>query len=428
MNIEQSRPLYSMLPGSAAFKAYTDPLSDSQVECSNMYMYDSGHFMSAQHHHNQQHQQQQHNHHMSTMVANENIHPTIASYETSFNTSSLQRYPNTYSHHLSDTEKIWEDASVLSTSSSIINEDLIKCQQQSSQLLAYGSRYPNNVVGNSNSPTMTLENNVNQQHHPAAGYPSAYYGHHHHHQQQQAQQSVHPNMYTSSSFQVPVTGSTRVQQQPQHVSISNGLMPPLVSRSLYMPPTPPSSEPGSPSNQQQQQQQQRNASLKGNNLPAEGVYQLGPESSQASTQSTSTNTTYNCVNGKHQQANLGQFAVSLQVSSISESTLHLNGTVSGTLDRQLQQQQQHSQEPAQCVPFCDEKSRLVSHTHSVPFVARTAATAAVSLSSTSARPATDPFNAVSVIAAATSVVHSRFNRRNNPELEKRRIHRCDFPG
>lgn len=180
------------------------------------------------------------------------------------------------------------------------------------------------------------------------------------------------------------------------------------SRSLYMPPTPPSSEPGSPSTQQQMQSRpgatvaRASHQLKQSSGP---IHTTGPCLAADSIQTPSTRKQspppFSCANGKPQQA-LAHFTEGAQVPPIS-SSVHLSGTIPVPF----------GQQPRHCGPS-GEESKV---SHSSPLFPNSA---------TRLTPG-QHYN-VSSVAQITATVHPRYNRRNNPELEKRRIHRCDFPG
>lgn len=273
-------------------------------------------------------------------MANGTIHP-IASYESFMNS---QRYSLSYQSSNMLQDKCWEQENVP-----------IKSEEPFSEPKEVYSRYQE-------MPTTHEPSMMASEQYYGPDYSNAYAA------------AAAPAAYTS--FQAP----SAVGQRSQMTGLA---------RSLYMPPTPPSSEPGSPS-QQQQQQQNRSIShhLKAGPIPTSTVSASYPKQTQQQQQQPSP-PPYSCVNGKIVQSHF-ESQVS-PISTVNSGPLHLNNG-----------------------PF-NEGSK-VSHT-----------------SYRSNGGSTGQYNAAAVMAqitaaAASVTVHPRYNRRNNPELEKRRIHRCDYPG
>lgn len=188
------------------------------------------------------------------------------------------------------------------------------------------------------------------------------------------------------------------------------------SRSLYMPPTPPSSEPGSPSQQQQLMQQSR----------AGVVHELQKQPSSG-------------LIHTNQQQYVSSGETSVQTASRKQSPPPFSN------GKQRQQQQsvshfRHGENSSQVAPITVGSGNAPLHLSSsgtvpVPFGGQCSARSGegkVSHSGSFGRNGQQQaqYNAaiVAQITAASHGVQPRYNRRNNPELEKRRIHRCDYPG
>lgn len=260
------------------------------------------------------------------------------------------------------------------------------------------------------------------------------------------------NNNSGSNFQVSCPGQTAVYSAAFH----GAAVPPAAasrgssgqaagqlgasSRSLYMPPTPPSSEPGSPSQQQQQQQQIMQQSR------AAGVvhHQLQPKQEQSSNGGL--------IHTNQQQQQQQQYVSSgertVESSSSSRSRKPSPPPFSNGKQGQQQQQQQQAvshfsqaeSRAAQVPPIVSGNALHLSRsdgTIPVPFgggqcSARSKVSHSAPNSSSFGRSGQQQaqYNAaiVAQITAASHGVQPRYNRRNNPELEKRRIHRCDYPG
>lgn len=224
--------------------------------------------------------------------------------------------------------------------------------------------------------------------------------------------------YNNSNFQVACPSQTSVYSAAFHGASS---IPPAASRnssgssrSLYMPPTPPSSEPGSPSQQQQQIiQQSRAAGVMHQGKPSSGLIHTNQQylsSGETSTSRKQSPPPFS--NGKQRQQGLSQFRQSERSNSAGVAPIVGNGngplhlSSGGTIP----------------VPFaggqCSVRSGDGKVSHSAP--------AQFGRSGQQQ----EEYNAaiVAQITAASHGVQPRYNRRNNPELEKRRIHRCDYPG
>ena len=183
------------------------------------------------------------------------------------------------------------------------------------------------------------------------------------------------------------------------------------TRSLYMPPTPPSSEPGSPSTQQQMQSRAGAVQASAHQLKQSSgpIHTTGSCLSSADSIQTPSKKQFS-ANGKQQQQTLAHFADSSQVSPIT-SSVHLSGTVSLPFGQQQQ-----------CGPSTREENQL-SHQRQTLFPS-----SSTRLSTGLQHQQQQSQYNVSTLTQVTTTVQPRYNRRNNPELEKRRIHRCDYPG
>lgn len=295
-------------------------------------------------------------------------------------------------------------------------------QQQQEEFLSlsnYGNyaKYPSTNISIEASVAMSHAHHPQQMHHQ------------HSPLSQPQTPSVYPTVYPGNSSYYSQSSTTTTTlyssfQAPLNTATGSGPVPPLnnrlsqasSSRSLYMPPTPPSSEPGSPSQQQQQMQQQ----LKNRQVHT-GLSSGYRNAAPASTSTPPTQSKQqqqppyaNCVssalvgsrpsNGKSATlaAPMAHFTLGFQVSSNCAGAVHLNGTV--TIPASTFSTSSNGSSSSNSSPPPSTSSEESSH-------------------SQSSKQRTQHFG------PSSHVPHQpRFNRRNNPELEKRRIHRCDYPG
>lgn len=310
--------------------------------------------------------------------------PQISSYESFLSMDhqvSSQRYSITYqSNFVSSQDKCWEE------NGTGIKEEQFVDHKETPVYSRYHSSV-NQSVEMPHDPTMSQNN--------GESYLYSDY--------------VHPYSATTTpmypSFQAPTVGSRSQASLPGSTQVSGAS-----TRSLYMPPTPPSSEPGSPSTQQQQQMQSRNVAMASHHLKTGAHSTTGLIHTTNAYLSTSNDgqvkqpspPPFSSVNGKSTHAQLTHFTEASQVSPISSSHLN-NGTIPVPFSHSAQQCHNNS---------TGSEGPKVSHSTSMFTGGR----------------ANDGPQYNTVVGQISASVHPRYNRRNNPELEKRRIHRCDYPG
>lgn len=336
----------------------------SQVDGAQLatpYMYDNAFSQ-----HSAQHAMSQMPAHYESFMAMPGHHSTGQRYGSSYPQSSL----------MPTQEKPWDE----NENTGAINEEFISLKSNDFSISVYHRYNGANNTSTRNAEMCPEASLTVSEPYPGSQYPGGY--------------NCPSQAY--SPFHAPLS-STRANG-PSQVS----------SRSLYMPPTPPSSEPGSPSQQMQQSRAGAVAShqLKQSSGPIHtsgSVYlSVGDPLTRAATRKPSPPPSFGCLNGKQALAHFTE----TQVPPITGNTqLHLSGGCSGTIPVPFRQQQQ------QCGR--SEEAGKVSHSPAL-FASRTAS-------------GQSQYNAA-VVAQITATVQPRYNRRNNPELEKRRIHRCDFPG
>uniref|UniRef100_A0A182S9G9 Uncharacterized protein n=1 Tax=Anopheles maculatus TaxID=74869 RepID=A0A182S9G9_9DIPT len=201
-----------------------------------------------------------------------------------------------------------------------------------------------------------------------------------------------------------------------------------ITRLMYVPPlTPPNSDPGSPGNnlqnpprrtppppyhqqqqQQHQQQQQQQIALQGTHIHHHNSHggMVGPQSGPASAQ---------LLQQQQQQQQLPQTPASMSAPT-QPNPITANGTL----------------HPLTAIPNPIGSLAAPPSTNSTggpPPPVTSGRNGASSRGSSSKRQGS-AHSINSVLSSAGVVKHivGRYNRRNNPELEKRRIHHCDFIG
>ena len=317
-------------------------------------------------------------------------------------------------------EKSWETENAAIPAG--INEEFISLKSNDFSISVY-HRYNGSGGGGGISNSYLTDMNET-----SANISEPYHPHHPHYNNCTGFQTSAAYSSSSAFHGAPPTATISRSASSSSSSASSG-----PSSHRYMPPTPPSSEPGSPSQQQQQiiQQQSRAAAAagvphqSGNGGPihtnqylssGETTIQRSPSSAAASStrKQPSAALPPPFSNGKQRQqplSHFGQENTSAQVPSISANAVHLSSSGNGTIPVPF-----GGGGSGQCL-VGPRSSGKVSH----------------SFSRNSGQQ--QQYNAAAVVAQITAASHGhggssqpRYNRRNNPELEKRRIHRCDYPG
>ena len=177
--------------------------------------------------------------------------------------------------------------------------------------------------------------------------------------------AVYGNL-TANSNEFPNSNSALSNGVPNSTTSSNIIhVHPTNRVLLYLPPTPPNSEPGSPSTQQVQQQQQHHQQHQHHQQQHSHSHSHSHHHNPHQNQRRTPPPPYACI---------GNSNGPLQGSMAT--TMHLTNGIS-TVGYHHQQVTQQSPQQQQTI---------------------------------------------------SQQQTTRYNRRNNPELEKRRIHRCDYPG
>ncbi|XP_053664470.1 dendritic arbor reduction protein 1-like [Anopheles marshallii] len=283
-----------------------------------------------------------------------------------------------------------------------------------------------------------LQQQQHQQHHQLQ-HPHQQQHQQHHHQQQHHPQQQHLQVNQNNNYyhwqpqqHQAAGGGTATLSQPPGPMYHGKYAPPQnsnvcptpISRLMYVPPlTPPNSDPGSPGNnlqnpprrtppppyhqQQQHQQQQQQITLQGNHIHHHTHGGLvGAQS----------------VPGPNPTQHLQQLPVQTPVS-MSQPTQPNPITSNGSLH------------PLPGMPNAIGALATVSGTSNGSGTGNTGGPPVSTRTGSSSRGSSSKRQSSahsinSVLSSAGVVKHivGRYNRRNNPELEKRRIHHCDFIG
>lgn len=250
-------------------------------------------------------------------------------------------------------------------------------------------------------------------------------------------QHYQPLSYSSSS---PTYSNGSTYNSVSMFSIPNNQ---LQQRNIrYMPPTPPNSEPGSPSNQQSSASSSSSTNrhipnksqtlvhgiVNNNEKLTNNIAHFSRVSSISSSLSSSSSSSTSPLSVSPPPPPVTSTSSSSSCSP--SSSLHLKSTNNCTSGGTVVPFISHHHSQQQCNN--NGNSVKVSHSHSSNLfgtVSRVSSSSSLTSSSS-----TSTYNNGSIVAqvtpavVATAVTQPRYNRRNNPELEKRRIHRCDYSG